>query len=417
MKFLTFFAIFLIFPFTLIMAGEKNVLTLDQAIEKALEKNPTIAAAHYETEAADARPMQAASLSDPEFKFQMKEVPIDSIDIDQGMKEYMVEQKIPFPTKLVYGYKAEKNRANALKYKESAAAQEVLRQIKHAYTNVWSLQEKERINKQTLSIYRRNKNISETAYATLKRGMEDVVRASVDIGEIEGELSLIEQERIQSLADLSKFILESLGPEVELTQPAGPTNISNLEDLLEKAKLMRPEIAEAEKMVKSEESNLSRAKSEYGPDFTLGWGYTDMPGNQQNAWTGMVGISVPLWSLSKQYFGVKESKAAFKRAESLKIEAEEDTLADVRSSYAKLLAARKIVKLYSDAVVPRTRLLLSSSQEAYRSGKGDFLNVVDAIRSLYSAEMMLVQAKADVITAYFDLERAVGTSPSKEVEK
>ena len=125
-------------------------------------------------------------------------------------------------------------------------------------------------------------------------------------------------------------------------------------------------------------------------------------------------LSVPLWSFSKQRFGVKESEAMLKRAQSMKQESELLTIAEVKSTYARLLAAKKVLRIYSGSVIPRSRLLLSSSQEAYRSGKGDFLGVVDAIRSLNNAELMLVRARADAAMAYADLERAVGTSPAKE---
>jgi outer membrane protein TolC len=333
------------------------------------------------------------------------------------MTEYMVEQQIPFPSKLVYGYKAEKRRAEAFKSREAMTAQEIVRQIKHAYADAWRLQEEKRINRQTLSIYRQNKGVTETAYATLKGNVADPVRASVDLGEIEGQLALIEQEQIASVANLSSLISETLDPSTTVAEPHEPPAIAGLDELIETARAARPEISEADKMVASESANLSKAKSQYGPDLTLRWGYVDMPGNLQNAWTGRIGVSVPLWSLSKQSYGVKESKAMLMRAESLKAEAELGAEADVKSSYARLAAAKKVMRVYSGNVIPRARLLLSSSQEAYRSGKGDFLSVVDSIRSLNNAQLMLVRARADAVVAYSDLERAVGTNPAKERTK
>jgi outer membrane protein TolC len=103
-----------------------------------------------------------------------------------------------------------------------------------------------------------------------------------------------------------------------------------------------------------------------------------------------------------------------KRAKSMREEAELATVAEVKSSYARLMAAKKVIKVYAGMVIPRARLLLSSSQEAYKSSKGDFLGVVDSIRSLNNAELMLVRAKADEAVAFADLERAVGSSPAKE---
>lgn len=395
-------------------ADKDKILTLDAAIEQALSQNPSIAAAYYASQAAHARPPQAATPPDPQFMLQFTRVPINTIDVNQGAKEYMVEQKIPFPSKLVYGYKAEKRMAEALTFRETMTAQEIVRQIKQAYVTVWRLQEEERIDRRTLSIYAQSKGSTETAYATLEVPIADPVRASVNFGEIEAELALVEQERIEATAKLSSLLAAPLDPHTKVAQPKDPPPVADIDELLDIAKTVRPEIAEADKMIASEGANLSKAKSQYGPDLTLRWGYVDMPGGQQNAWTGRVMVTVPLWSLSKQRFGVRESKAMLKRAESLKVEAVQNTEADVKSSYARLMAAKKIIRVYSATVLPRARLLLKSSQEAYKSGKGDFLSVVDAIRSLNNAELMLVRAKADATIAHADLERAVGTSALKE---
>lgn len=407
-----FFALFMSNPAAAKDKGE--ILTLDAAIEQALSQNPSIAAAYYASQAAYARSPQAATPPDPQFMLQFTQVPINTIDVNQGAKEYMVEQTIPFPSKLVYGYKAEKRRAEALTFHETMTAQEVVRQIKQAYVTVWRLQEEENIDRRTLSIYSQNKGSAETAYATLEGPVADPVRASVNLGEIEAKLALVEQERIEAIAGLSSLMVVPLDPFTKVAQPKDPPSVANLDELLDRAKSVRPEIAEADKMIASEGANLSKAKSQYGPDLTLRWGYVDMPGSLQNAWTGRVMLSVPLWSLSKQRFGVKESKAMLKRAESIKVEAMQNTEADVKSSYARLMAAKKIIRVYSGTVLPRARLLLSSSQEAYRSGKGDFLSIVDAIRSLNNAELMLVRSRADALIAFADLERAVGTSTMKE---
>jgi len=389
-------------------------LTLPNAIEKALAHNPTIAAANQDMIAVRARAPQAATPPDPEFMVQFTQVPINTIDVSRGMTEYMVEQRVPFPSKLVYGYKAQKREAEAKSSREVMTAHEIARQVTHAYLDLWRLQEEERINRQTLAIYKQNKGSAETAYATLQKQIADPVRASVDLGEIEGQLALIEQGHLEAIAQLSSLIAEPLEPSMRMAAPPGNPPVAKLDDLIARAKAARPEVAEASSMVKSEDARHALAKSQYGPDLTFRWGYVDMPGNQENAWTGRVGISVPLWSLLKQRYGVKESDAMLKRAQSLREETELETIAEVKSSYARLMAVKNVIRVYSGTVIPRARLLLTSSQEAYKSSKGDFLGVVDGIRSLNNAELMLVRAKADEASAYADLERAIGTSPAKE---
>lgn len=392
-------------------------VALDDVIEKALANNPAIAAARHEHEAASARPSQAATPPDPEFMFQLTQIPFGTRGLDQGMKEYMIEQKIPFPSKLVYGYKAEKGMALAAESMLEANVLEIVRQAKRAYYDAWRLQEEERINRATLSMYSRNKASAETAYASGKVDAGDPVRASVEMGEVEARLAEAEQEKLNTVSMLGSLVDAAFDANSSFMPPSKAPHVENVEELIKKAEAARPDLVAASRTVESYGAQHSFAKSQYGPDLTFRWGYVDMPEDQNNAWTGRVGLSIPLWSLSKQNYGMRESRAMVKRAESMKQKAVLDMGSEVRSAYSNLSAARRLVDVYSKTVVPRARLLVSSSEEAYRSSKGDFLEVVDSIRSLSDAEIMLVRARADEAAAYADLEKAVGVPLAKEVEK
>ncbi|MFA5812427.1 MAG: TolC family protein [bacterium] len=398
------------------MARCSDVLTIDDAIQMAMDANPELASAGHELDAANARPPQAATPPDPKFMVDFIGVPTNTTDVSQGTIQYMGEQEIPFPTKLVYGYKAEKRAAEAAASRRTAAEQELTRRVKRAYFDLWRLGEEERIEREALSLFRQGKGSAIESYASLEAPISDPVRASVEAGDIEGKLTLIEQDRVTAMAELSRLMAKPLDPSVRLASPPQTPAIQKLDDLIAAAKEARPEIDEARSEVRSNEAKLSLAKSQYAPDFVFRLGYMDNPAGQLNAWYGRAGISVPLWSLSKQRFGVRESKALLASAQSQKDAAQLATESEVKTAHARLMAAEKTSRIYGGTVVPRARLLLSSSQEAYRSGKGDFLGIVDAIRSLSNAQLMYVRAKTDSAQAFADLERAVGT-PLYEEEK
>lgn len=413
LKKVALFATLLAIAFMPSAALAGDVLTMDEVIETAMANNPELAAATSATEAAFARPAQAATPPDPNFMVQFSQVPIDTIDVGQGMITYMVQQQIPFPSKLVYGYKAEKRAAEAVRSTRTSTAQELVRQVKLVYLNIWRLQEEDAIERQTLGIYRHNKGVAEAAYASLESSVSDPVRAAVDLGDVEARLTFIEQEKLDAVARLSALIDEPLDPGTRVSKPKTLPRVGKLSTFLEMARVKRPEIDVSDKTVSSQKARVSLAKSQYAPDLTLRWGYDDRP-NQQNAWTGRFMLSVPLWAISKQRFGVQESKAMLHRAESMREHVVLQTEAQTKSAYARLNAAKRRANIYTLNVVPRAKLLLASSQEAYRNGKGDFLSVVDSIRSLNHARVEKVRATHDAQKAYADLERAVGSYPTEE---
>jgi outer membrane protein TolC len=395
-----------------VAATAGDVLTMDAAVTTALAGNPELAAAGYASDAAFARPSQAATPPDPQFMVQFGQVPIDTIDVSQGTITYMVQQQIPFPSKLVYGYKAEKRAAEAAQFAQAGTSQELVRQVKVAYLNLWRLQEEESIQRQTFAIYQQSKGSAEASYAALESSISDPVRASVDLGDVEAELTILEQRRVEAAARLSALMNEPLDPNVRVARPKELPHTAALPTLVEKAKEARPEIEASDKMVASQQAKVALAKSQYGPDLTLRWGYDDRP-NQQNAWTGRFMLSVPLWAFSKQRFGVRESKAMLYRAESMRDNTVLQTEAQTTSAHAVLVAAKKRVGIYAGRIVPRAEQLLSSSREAYQSGKGDFLSVVDSIRSLNRSRIDRVRAEFDAQKAYADLERAIGSIPTE----
>lgn len=385
-----------------------ETLTMESAVESAFAANPDIQAAIHEFEAQRARAPQAATPPDPEFMIEFDQVPIDTADTERGMTQYMVEQMIPFPSKLVYGYKAEKRAAEAALSKHMSAAQEIRRQVKRSYWDLWRVSEELATDREALAIFRQSKSSSEEAYANLKGSAVDPVRAAVELGEIEARIAILDEERLSAIASLSALMARELDPNTKVAEPTRFPSVPKLSELLGRAKSDRPEINESEKMVDSSRAKLSLAKSQYAPDFTLRWGYIDMPGGMQNAWMGRLGVTVPIWSLSKQRFGVRESNAMLSRARSMRESTLLSTESEIKIAYAKLMAAKKGADIYSGTVVPRSRLLLASTQEAYKNSKGDFLSVVDSIRSLTNARLMLARSKAEAGQAFADLERAVG---------
>lgn len=393
-----------------------EILTIEDAVAAAISANPELSAAQHAAEAARARAPQAATPPDPTFMVDFIGVPSNTADVAKGTVQYMVEQQIPFPGKLVYGYKAEGRAADAAEFRKTAELQDIIRETKLAYLEVWRLGEEARIEREIFSTYRVGKASAEEAYADLKVSVADPVRAGVYLSEVEVKLAVIEEERIGAVANLSRAMSADLDVSVATKDPPPVPAVAKLENLVAKAKETRPEIGEASKMAESEKARLSFAKSQYGPDIVLRWGFMDNPSGLPNAWYGRAGISLPLWSLSKQRLGVRESRATLSRANSLESAAALAAESEVKNAYARLISAKKISEIYSSTILPRAQMLLSSTQEAYKSGKGDFLSVIDSIRGLNDARITLVRAKVDEVKAYADLERAVGTNPAEAGE-
>jgi outer membrane protein TolC len=89
----------------------------------------------------------------------------------------------------------------------------------------------------------------------------------------------------------------------------------------------------------------------------------------------------------------------------------------VQDAQFKLLTAQRTLALYRDALVPQAEARFEASEAGYRTGKVDFLDLLESERFLLNARVMIAMAEGNIGVQHARLERAVGTELTKLEEK
>jgi cobalt-zinc-cadmium efflux system outer membrane protein len=113
-------------------------------------------------------------------------------------------------------------------------------------------------------------------------------------------------------------------------------------------------------------------------------------------------------------------REAEKMIESSKAEldaVQKQTSFDVRDAQFKLLTARQTLELYRKSLIPQARARYDASEAGYRTGKVDFMDLLESQRFLLSARVMAAMAEGNVGMQAARLERAIGTELPKIEEK
>jgi len=84
-------------------------------------------------------------------------------------------------------------------------------------------------------------------------------------------------------------------------------------------------------------------------------------------------------------------------------------LFEARSAYAKFQAAKNLAKIYETGVLPQAQAALETARLGYEADKIEFLDLLDAQRTLREFQMDYFEALANTEIALADLERSVGT--------
>ncbi|WP_076537221.1 efflux transporter outer membrane subunit [Shewanella sp. UCD-KL21] len=176
----------------------------------------------------------------------------------------------------------------------------------------------------------------------------------------------------------------------------------------------RPDVKSAEQALIAANANVGVAKTAFFPKFTISGTYgtetenlADIFDSQGVTWALLGGITAPIFnagSISAQYDIAQENaKQALLSYRSTVLEAffeVNDAMNSFRRSELAIDAQKELVV----ASTEYTRLAMLR----YRNGVSSSLDLMDAQRSLFSAELTLSQVKRDRLLSMITLYRALG---------
>jgi outer membrane protein, multidrug efflux system len=293
----------------------------------------------------------------------------------------------------------------------------VLAEVARNYIDARAYQERLAITRQNIEAQQGIVELTRSRYRSGLASDLEVEQASALLTSTQAQLPALESGLAQSVHDLSVLLGENPGAMLErmsgatpipLTPPIVPVGLPS--DLLRR----RPDVQHAERQLAASTAQIGVAKAELFPKFSL---------------TGGLGITSTstssLFEYASRYWSVGPtmqwnllqggSLRANVRVQQARAEQALDTyhqtvlvaLEDAENAlvaYAKEQTRRQ--SLAQSVQSSQTAFQLSS--ELYRSGLVDFLNVLDAERTLYEAQDALVESTESVSLDLVQLYKALG---------
>jgi len=326
------------------------------------------------------------------------------------MTMYAISQEVPFPTKLYYRAKIASRLARMAYETYRAKERGIIAQVKSAYAELFLVSMSIGITKENKSILGQFSSIATTRYSVGKGTQADALKAQVELAKIENELIMLEQKRLTAQARLD--VLLNRDPSLEIVISLSEITITRpptLDELYLLAKNSNPELKAYHYGIERGEAALKLSLNEFMPDLMVQFRQMVAHGDLQGGmWAGTLGITLPLWFLQKQVFGVKEMKSELDMVKAEAQMKQNMVLFEVRDTYARAESNYKIAELYQSSFIPQAEATVQAAIKGYESGKEDFLNLLDSQRMLTEFKLDRYKAMAEFVTAVADLERAVG---------
>ena len=387
-------------------------LTLDAALDEALERNPTLIALRRQFEAARLRPAQERFLMPPTFEAQIWQWPIGSFNpADAMMYMFTAGQDIPGRGKRRARAAVLEKEAEVAESEIAVRAREVIDELKRVYADLFLARTHIDIHLASVDLIRQFADISEAKYTTGRISQQDVLKAVVELSKLHDDLVVMDERARISEARLNTLL--DRPPDARIGPVGAPHErviLPASSELQRIAVERQPELRNALLQRERAEAALTVARTEYKPDFFVGGGYFLMPG-QRDSWTASVGITWPNapWSRGRLDARVAEASADIEAARARERVVENAIRFAVQEAYVRVQSAARRAALLRTSIVPQSEQTLEVSRVAYQADRVDFLALIDNQRVLLDVQLAYYRAVSDLEQAIADLERAVGT--------
>jgi cobalt-zinc-cadmium efflux system outer membrane protein len=394
----------------------RSKLALPDLIQEVLARNPELAAARKQWEAATNRIAQARSLDDPILSVQLWNVPQPFKATQADNTIFGFSQNLPFPGKLALKGDVASRSADMTEQAIRAKERELIARLKQAYYDLFLAQKTIQIHHEQVELLRQFVEIANAKFRAGKGSQADVLKAQVELSLLQQQLPVLEQRRKTAGAMLNTLLDRDSASPLGLAQEPSQLPIDQpLDDLRSFALNDRPEIKAAELDVQRSEQSRALAQRQYYPDFNVA--FQRFQNYQANDGFGAyVAMSIPFafWTKPKYDAGVQEAAAAVAAAQAQRHTLENLTRFQIDDLLAKLRATDQVATLYRTTILPQAEQSLESARVGYRVGKGSFLDLIDAQRTWRGFQDEYFKAIVDRQHRLAELEQVVGITLDRQ---
>jgi len=265
------------------------------------------------------------------------------------------------------------------------------------------------------------KQVAQSEYIAGTRSQNDVLRASVELSNLDNELIVLDQRQATARSMLNRLMDRPVNADLPEPTAIEPQHITaQLDTLLQEAAANNPAIQKTYEKIEQYRQQRKLAKLQRWPDLTVSATYNAvdnsglaLSANGEDQWWIGFGINLPIWF---EKYAAAEREAQRGLLESVAdLSAERNRVAfEVQEAYLRVEAQQKLVELFRGVIIPQAQQTVDASASGYRAGGVDFLTLVDNWRKQLNFELMYHRALADAQQAYADLQRAVGTEMARD---
>jgi len=391
-------------------------VTLDQAVQMALQHNHILQAARTTIQQNQAAEITANLRPNPTFFTDWEYLPLFTRQQGTSLADYL-QASTEGDMGLSYLIERGNKRARRLDAAKSATAvtrsqvadneRGLTFQVGALFINAQLAQSTLELAQTDLKSFQQTVDISEVQFKDGAISENDYLKIKLQLLQFETDVQQALLNKAQALSDLRQQLgYESVPATYDV---AGEFEykplLVTLDELQAKALQNRPDLRAAVLAVTAANSQYALAKANGKQDPTISANYSHVNGISAASWA----FSIPLAIFDRNQGNIAQTRIAIRQAEEQQKAANGQVLTDVKDAYEGLQESAQIAQLLKSTYLDVAQRSRDISEYAYRRGALALLDFLDAERTYRATQLAYRQAVAAYLAALEQLRQAVGT--------
>src|SRR5699024_1042945 len=377
---------------TSVVTPVSDTLSFADALSKALLENPRLQSYGWQMWVKEAERIQASLLPNPRLEGEMEN--FGGTEKFAGLDNR--EITIRLSQKILLGADRLKRKRLAEATKELAGWDyetqrlEILTSVTKAYISALEAQKQWQQQKELVEVVQK---LFDSIAAQVEAGKVSKLvqtKANVELSRARIDLDSARNTFETARSNLASFWgshdpqFQGLSGKLSTPQPLPDYQV--LTAFIERS----PDVARWQAELQQREANLDLQRAKGIPDLKITGGYKRF--EDIGAEAALVGLSIPLPLFDRNQGNIQAAKYRLKRADAQRRAAMTETNRALQQAYNRLQSAHHELRQLEEDVLPGAREAFEASQIGYRQGKFDYLEVLDAQRTLFASRTRHIQA-------------------------
>ncbi|MBK5553848.1 TolC family protein [Pseudomonas sp. TH03] len=374
---------------------------MDQALQTAFANNPDLAAAQWEIGIAQGDRQQAGLIPNPEVSWEAEDTRRNS-----RTTTVMLNQPIELGGKrgarIDVASRAQDAAGIELERKRNVLRADVIQ----AFYGASTAQQRLLLSRQSLELAERGVRVAQGRINSGKSSPVEGTRAEVQLSEVRLELRRAERDEASAWQQLAQVMGAPLPTFVSVSDsdrlmPAVPPASRLLARIEDTAELRLAKL-----QIDQREASLGLEKAQRIPDLTVSVGsqYSELERERVN----VVGLSMPIPLFNRNQGNILAAARRADQARDLRNASELRLRTEIQTTLDQWLTANTEIQSFDQSILPAAQSAVDTATRGFEMGKFNFLDVLDAQRTLISARAQYIQAIAEATDAWVRIERIFG---------